>query len=270
MRKTIMASLFGCALSLGTMAQCTPPVFQVPASLSVCSGQSTAALNFTSDVDGAVFSWSNSNPSIGLSATGSGNINAFQAINTGSSDITSTLSVVAISGSCSSAAQSITITVKPSPPQPSISPSGNLLQSNGGGSSYVWYYNNSPIDGAGGSLYAAFVSGSYTVQVLSANGCPSPPSQPVNLVITALSNLAAGSGLRLFANPVRNQAVLLQEGAPRIYTVSLLNMRGILLQSNRVKTSAALNMSAYPAGTYLLAVRDERTGQVWQQKIVHL
>ncbi|MGY6521966.1 MAG: PKD-like domain-containing protein, partial [Mongoliitalea sp.] len=47
----------------------------------LCAGESTAPISFTGDVAGTVFRWTNSNPSIGLAASGTGNILSFTTVN---------------------------------------------------------------------------------------------------------------------------------------------------------------------------------------------
>ncbi|MCB0577217.1 MAG: hypothetical protein KDC61_21840, partial [Saprospiraceae bacterium] len=44
---------------------------------TMCSGTATAAVSFTGSLAGTVFNWTNSTPSIGLAASGSGNIASF-------------------------------------------------------------------------------------------------------------------------------------------------------------------------------------------------
>ncbi len=56
---------------------------------TLSNGQSTAAVTFPAG--GCVYSWVNDNPSIGLAASGTGNIPSFTAINTGSSQVTATI-----------------------------------------------------------------------------------------------------------------------------------------------------------------------------------
>src|ERR1700743_1414356 len=62
---------------------------------TVANGASTTAVNFTGA--GCAFNWTNSNPAIGLPASGTGNIPSFTAINTGSTPITATISVNPVS-----------------------------------------------------------------------------------------------------------------------------------------------------------------------------
>ncbi|SHF90240.1 gliding motility-associated C-terminal domain-containing protein [Flavobacterium segetis] len=91
-------------------------------SQEVCNGTLISTINFTTTNTGGTtttYAWTNSTPSIGLSATGSGNIASFNALNTTSSPIIATITVTPIyinnSVSCAGIAETFTITVNPSP-----------------------------------------------------------------------------------------------------------------------------------------------------------
>lgn len=72
-------------------------------------------LNYNTPIS---YSWTNSNTSIGLSASGTGNIPSFTATNTTNSPITATITVTpkyTNGGTCSGTSKTFTITVNPSP-----------------------------------------------------------------------------------------------------------------------------------------------------------
>ena len=69
-----------------------PDVAQ-PANQVVCNNTATAAVNFTGSVTGTVFNWANNTTSIGLAASGTGNIASFTAINTGAAPVVATVTV---------------------------------------------------------------------------------------------------------------------------------------------------------------------------------
>ncbi|MCH7409471.1 Ig-like domain-containing protein, partial [Belliella sp. DSM 111904] len=85
----------------------------------LCAGESTIAVEFQGDVNGTVYRWTNSTPSIGLAASGTGTISSFTAINNSSTPITATITVTpeytnnGVTGS--GASESFTITVNPVP-----------------------------------------------------------------------------------------------------------------------------------------------------------
>lgn len=70
------------------------PVITPVTNQSLCHNSATTPINFTSTTGfGTIYNWSNSNPSIGLAATGSGNIPSFTAVNTGNAPVTATISI---------------------------------------------------------------------------------------------------------------------------------------------------------------------------------
>jgi hypothetical protein len=95
------------------------PAVDDPQDQVVCGGSPVASVNFTGGVPGTVYNWTNDTPSIGLAATGSGNIASFNAVNTGSVPVIATITVtpsytnagVTYTGT----PQSFTITVNPLP-----------------------------------------------------------------------------------------------------------------------------------------------------------
>ena len=60
---------------------------------TVCNNSPTAAVNFTSPTPGTTFSWTNNNTSIGLAASGSGNIPSFTATNVTNAPVVATITV---------------------------------------------------------------------------------------------------------------------------------------------------------------------------------
>jgi hypothetical protein len=79
-------------------------------------------VNFTSPTTGATtlsYNWTNNQPSIGLGASGSGNIASFTAINLGATPVVATITVTPIylagGVTCNGTPMSFTITVNPTP-----------------------------------------------------------------------------------------------------------------------------------------------------------
>lgn len=80
-----------------------------------CNGAATSVIPFNNAVVGTTYSWTNSNPAIGLAASGTVNIPFFTPINTTNNAIMATISVIATANGCSRAAETFTITVNPAP-----------------------------------------------------------------------------------------------------------------------------------------------------------
>ncbi|WP_345270198.1 beta strand repeat-containing protein, partial [Nibrella viscosa] len=91
------------------------PIINAVASQSVCNGSPTAAVTFTGSQVGTVYNWTNSNPSIGLAASGTGNIPSFTATNIGTTTQTAVVTVTPVFNGCSGTPTSFTYTVFPSP-----------------------------------------------------------------------------------------------------------------------------------------------------------
>ena len=92
---TITASANGCS---GPSTTATVDVLPTPtvnpiADQTVCNGEMTAPVNFTSPVPGVTYNWTNSNTAIGLAASGTGDIAAFTATNATLVPITGTITV---------------------------------------------------------------------------------------------------------------------------------------------------------------------------------
>jgi hypothetical protein len=96
----------------------TPSVNAI-ANQTLCAGATTAAVTISGPVVGTVYTWTNSNTTIGLGASGIGNIPAFVAVNPTINPVTATITVTATytngGVTCTGAAVSFTITVNPLP-----------------------------------------------------------------------------------------------------------------------------------------------------------
>jgi len=149
------------------------PTVNAVANQTICNGEQGLGIVFTGPVTGTVYNWTNSTPSIGLAATGTGNIPAFIGINTGTAPVTATITVTPrytnAAVICTGPAITFTITVQPTP---TVNPVGNQTVCTGNlttainftgnvpGTSYVWT-NNTPSIGlaaAGTGNIAAFTA----------------------------------------------------------------------------------------------------------------
>jgi len=79
----------------------------------VCNNSIVSIANFTSSVSGTIYNWQNTNPSIGLSANGSGSIPTFTANNTTANSINAIITVTPTALGCNGVPKNFTITVNP-------------------------------------------------------------------------------------------------------------------------------------------------------------
>ncbi|MDX9919736.1 MAG: PKD-like domain-containing protein, partial [Paludibacter sp.] len=148
------------------------PILTQPDNQTICNNLLTSAILFSSNVANTTFTWTNTNPTIGLSASGNGNIGSFKAINTGTTNQTATITVTPTANGCSGTARSFTITVNPTPqfskqPESSsvcINGSAKTLSvafANGTGTpSYQWF-SNTTNSNTGGTEISGAINDSY-------------------------------------------------------------------------------------------------------------
>jgi hypothetical protein len=79
-----------------------------------CNKENSSAINFSSSVDGASYSWT-STADVGFGTEGSGNIGSYQAKNNTSVPVTATITVTPSANGCTGTAFEFTITVNPTP-----------------------------------------------------------------------------------------------------------------------------------------------------------
>ena len=83
---------------------------------TICSGDSSSATNWISSIPGTTYTWTNSNPAIGLSASGTGQIPKFKTPgNITPAQITGTITIRSFGGGCSGIPVTYTITVRRKP-----------------------------------------------------------------------------------------------------------------------------------------------------------
>jgi YVTN family beta-propeller protein len=148
------------------------------ASFSACSGSPVAAVSFSGNAPGTVFSWANNNTATGIPSSGLAAIDAFTATNTIASAIQSTVTVTPSLNGCTGTASNFVFTAN-SLPVAGITPSGiasfcsgsSVTLSSTGTGSRRWLLDGSPINNAIATDYAASVAGIYAVQLTSAQGC---------------------------------------------------------------------------------------------------
>ncbi len=98
------------------------PSVTKPSDQSLCNDASTTAIVLSgSAISGTTYNWANSNTTIGLAASGSGDIGSFAAINNGATPIIATITVTPTANGCDGATQTFTITVNPVPTIANIS-----------------------------------------------------------------------------------------------------------------------------------------------------
>lgn len=172
------------------------PVIPQKSNIEVCPGQSISVGPFVSNVAGSSFTWTNSEPLIGVAASGTDSIpTVLAAANYTSSSRVGTIVVSASKDGCTSSSMTFTITVKPTPVVtqldsikacPGESVASSSFTSSVAGSDFAWTNTNTAIGLAASGIgniipYAApsNVSGSSYIGIISVtatrNSCASAP-----------------------------------------------------------------------------------------------
>jgi uncharacterized delta-60 repeat protein/gliding motility-associated-like protein len=191
---TVTPAANGCTGAPATFTITVNPTPSVNAvtNQSLCAGAATSAVNFSSPASGTSYSWTNNTTSIGLAASGTGNIASFTAVNTGSAPVTATVTVTPSANGCTGTPVTFTITVNPQPTGTITSPGGTLICQGSsvplqvsGGTSYQWLLNGTPITGATAATYNATQAGTYSVNITNAQGCTAAAANTITTTFGA-------------------------------------------------------------------------------------
>jgi gliding motility-associated-like protein len=167
----------------------------VPIDLEACPGVIIPPVNFTSTTTGTTYAWTNSNPSIGLAASGNNTLPGFTTINTGSLDQLATITITPTVGTCVGAQTSFTITVHPLPSvtagvDQALCAGESTSVTATGAVTYTW--NNGITDGIS---FTPTTTTTYTVTGTSADGCIN--TDQMQVVVNPIPTVFAGNDITI-------------------------------------------------------------------------
>jgi len=181
------------------------PTVSAVANQTFCNGVPAPATILSSPVGAStVFTWTNSNPSIGLAASGTGDIPAFTATNTTSAAMTGNITITPTANGCTGPSLVYTVTVNPTPTVNPISdqafcngaaaPSTTLSSPVGAGTTFSWTNNNATVGLA--------VSGSGNIPGFTAtNAGNTPVPAVITIVPTASTCVGQAATYTIIVNP---------------------------------------------------------------------
>ncbi|MGL4596085.1 MAG: T9SS type A sorting domain-containing protein [Bacteroidia bacterium] len=145
---------------------------------------------------------------------------------------------------------------------PTITQSGNQLQSTPA-STYQWYLNGNPINGAMAQTYTPLQNGNYTVEVTYSTLCP-VGSNTINWLSTGIANFIVDEHLVVYPNPANDECVLqFTSLKDAVVTITITDLRGSLVLERRVRAAAGvpvqhlLNLSGIESGMYQINLQSE-------------
>jgi hypothetical protein len=156
------------------------PIINPVTSQVLCNGDQSNSVNFTVFPNDALINWTNSEPGIGLAASGNGDISSFTSTNSSNNALIGYIIVHATTfNNCIGPDEFFSITVNPNPNSIVFSSTNESCnQSNGvisvsgatGGSSpYVYIFNGQT--GTANPNFSNLPAGNYTLTVQDANNC---------------------------------------------------------------------------------------------------
>ncbi|BDD14673.1 hypothetical protein MATR_14980 [Marivirga tractuosa] len=221
----------------------------------VCSFDNIST-NFTSDVPGATYSWTNDNTASGIAAAGNGNINVTASENTTSSTIVSNITVTATKDGCVSDVQTFAVTVKPKPviqaestleicPGDAIS-TIILTDDSGGNSTISWTATNASAIGLPAS------SGTGNIPSFTAKSNNSTSTITSNITVTSTWNGCVSDQMnfqiRLKPTPIMNAVSDEELCAGENYIVTFGNSLGATTSYTWVNDNPAIGLPASGSG----------------------
>ena len=157
---------------------------------------------------------------------------------------------------CLSPSADTTITVNPTPAQPTISQSGNILTSSSTGATYRWFLDGVELAVDAQAIDASqFGEGTYTVQV--ANGeCESELSDPLAVTLTSIADAWMGT-LTVAPNPAPG-AFTLSSPQAAIESVALYDLTGRALSAEVSLDRHEAQVRSDYRGLLIVRVQTER------------
>jgi large repetitive protein len=183
------------------------PVVNAVLNQSLCNGIQTVPINFSGPVAGTTYSWTNNNTTIGLAASGNGNIAGFNATNAGATPVTATITVTPSANGCTGAPITFTITVNPTPvvtlaplaPICGNAPAFTLTGGSPAGAGGIYFVNGVPQTSFNPANYAP---GVHTVlyQFTNQFGCANTAVQNITVYPVPVSNFTINNSGQCLQN----------------------------------------------------------------------
>jgi gliding motility-associated-like protein len=215
----------------------------------ICNGATTTAIAFNGTIPGTVFNWTNNTPSVGLAASGTGNIASFVTTNTVTTPVTATITVtpsITTGGiTCTGTPQTFTITVNPIPTVAVVS---NQTICSGSTVAGITFSGNIP-----GTVF------SWTNNTTSIGLAASGTGNIVSF--TPINNTNAPVTATITVTPSFTNGGLTCTGTPRTFTITVNPNPSALINPNAqtICSGAALtpiSISGPVAGTIFTWTRD--------------
>jgi hypothetical protein len=269
-----------------------------PAKISnqvICSNTSTNAVTFSSTLTPVSFSWTNNLTSVGLAASGTGNIASFTASNSGSSAVTAMINYTPYyttnGATCAGSSDSFSIKVNPLPGQAEVRitepricgpATGTITVTSPIGSSYL--YKNNGGEWQTDSIFSGISAGSgYQILVKDDNGCVSSgeadceesstetqqekinhnagrsTETTITNTITFPDNAGKNIAIRAFPNPFQSRIMFEvnaeQEGVGSLELFTIMGQKIMTVYSGKINKGIQFFSANVPPGIHQIVYR---------------
>ena len=221
-----------------TTSQITAPTVTSNGALEFCDG---GTVSLAVPAGYSSFMWNNGSGFSQITATTSGDYYT-QVMN---------------ADGCSVYSDTVTVTVFPTPPTPSISYTANdtlMISSELTGNQ--WYFNGNMMPGETGQTLRPLNLGNYSVRVVDSNSCEGDMSamQFYNSIGLAESLV---DQIKLYPNPT-SVAVTLELGGVNVASIRIYDARGRLLEAlNQCSGNCRIELGMFEDGLYQLVILTE-------------
>ncbi len=229
------------------------PTVNAPSTQNFCTGQSSGLISFTGSSTSSSYAWANNNTTIGLAASGSGNIAPFTPNIAGNATITVTPTL----NGCVGSPQSFQITVNQTPTVTQSSLNQicvyGLPFTLSSGSPAGGTYSGSGVSSGSFNPATAGVGTFPITYSYAQNGCTG--TAVANITVSACASIEEQTEQTLLLYPNPTSTILTVEGSDLVHytTLELYDATGRVVQEWKVnKDKMSLDLSKHAVGSYSL------------------
>jgi hypothetical protein len=215
---------------------------------TVCQGETGIMYTIPEIANATSYVWT-----IPSGVTGSSSSNSITVV-FGSSAISGNISVYGTNDCGYGQSSTLGVIVNEIPETPTISLSGNTLNSDATVGNQ-WYLNDEIIIGAINQDYNATSDGNYFV-IVTLLGCSSLPSNIINVIGTDIYIINNESSVSIYPNPVKDELIIEITNNTNSFDYEIINSMGQVVKKGLISTKAIIQTSKFTPGVYLIKLEN--------------